>query len=211
MKKLTILLTMAAALISAQAQQTNLMPIITTGTTTNTAFTSAYIWITGAGITNQPYTASNPMYLTIGDTFPVAFNKVNSNEQWLAAGIASNTAAIAANTNTVQVQQFSNSVLSSHYFTMFQSNYFVFNSPWVGSAGSSNYLGSFSQLESWSIITPYVGSVGTSLGTNAIENLYGSTNAGSSWFLIATSPINPATKKLFVPTYANEIYCLERK
>ena len=178
MKKLNLFLVSAFFVLHSTfcvGQQTNLMPILLTGTVTNVSLSSAYISIYGAGITNQPYTASNGLYYVIGDPFPVAFAKVNSNEQFLAS-------QIAANTNTVSVLNFTNSVLSSHYFTLFVSNNFVFT--------GSNYLGSFPQLQSWQFGYPTAGPGGLTPNTNSIENLYGSTNSGSTWFLITNATPN---------------------
>lgn len=93
-----------------------------------------------------------------------------------------NGATGAAGTNTITAYNFTNAVFSSHYFTLYSSNYFVFT--------GSNNLGTFSQLQSWTLSTPTIGQVGTSPGTNAIENLFGSTNGGTSWFNISNSPCN---------------------
>lgn len=85
--------------------------------------------------------------------------------------------SILANPPTYGVSVSStNLVLASKYLTLLNSNNFVFT--------GSNYLGSFPNLASWTINPPNVGGGGLSLPTNAIENLYGSTNGGTSWFII---------------------------
>ncbi len=236
MKKTNVVLVSVFALLaSALAQQTNLIPIVMTGTHTNISISSAYITIPGASITNQPYTASNPMYLQIGDTIPVAFNKVNSNEQWLASqigigptnavigtnyvyywsglrpttytptnmtdttlamgstfgivgilawdtnniyiGVRSNqwtSVPLAPNTNTIQVQQFSNSVLSSQLYTLLSTNPIVFT--------GSNYIGTFPQLYYCDLKVPQIYGGATDPGTPLQEAIYFSTNGGSSWY-----------------------------
>ena len=169
MKKLNLFLASITLLLAtlASAQQTNLMPIILTGTTTNITSSSAYISIYGAGITNQPYTQSNPMYLTIGDTIPVAFAKVNSNEQFLAS-------EIAANTNTVTAINFSNLVLSSQQFVLWNTNPIVFN--------GSNFIGTFPMLYSYNLTVPQISSGPMDPGTPLNEAVMFSTNGGASWY-----------------------------
>ena len=84
----------------------------------------------------------------------------------------------APGTNMVTAYNLTNAVLSSRFYTLLSSNYFVFT--------GSNDLGTFPQLQSAKITTPMIGAVGLSPGSNAVENLFGTTNGGASWFGISS-------------------------
>ena len=90
-----------------------------------------------------------------------------------------NGATGPAGTNTVTVQTFTNSVLSSQQTTLLATNPFVFS--------GSNYLGSFSQMYAYSLNVPTVGGSGLTPGQPLNETMMVSTNAGSTWFAITNN------------------------
>ena len=109
--------------------------------------------------------------------------------QWPATGGGTNGingTNGAPGTNMVTAYNLTNAVLSSRFYTLLSSNYFVFN--------GSNDLGTFPQLQSASLTVPNVGGGGLSPGTNSglspgtniNETLMGTTNGGTSWFSITT-------------------------
>ena len=138
----------------------------------NANFANAVRYVLGGG-TNTTYV----FYNTTNAAGVCTTNAAGLNV--VAVGIGTNTTFL---TNTVSVLNFSNSVLSSHFFTLLESNYFVFT--------GSNYLGSFPQLQSWYLLGGTAGGGGTTPQTNSIENLFGSTNGGTGWFQITNATPN---------------------
>ena len=81
---------------------------------------------------------------------------------------------------------FTNSVLSSKQYVMLNTNPLAFNIGSIGGGYASNYVGSFSNLYSYNLVTPSLGASGLSPGTNLNEVLTVSTNGGASWFTPTT-------------------------
>ncbi|HXI73443.1 MAG TPA: hypothetical protein VNN22_24130 [Verrucomicrobiae bacterium] len=181
MKIKILILSSLVVLAGRLAAQTNLQFVDTTTLTTNVNTSTGLMTITNV-CTNAVYTVVRSNNVIVGDTLFDAFTKFNLDFIFVESQIASNSALIAANTNTITAYNLSNAVLSSKYFTLFSSNNFVFT--------GSNYLGSFPQLQSWNLIPPTIPGVGLTPGGVSVENLILSTNGGASWFTNTTGILN---------------------
>ena len=105
-----------------------------------------------------------------GDTLPVAFTKLNYNNAYFAAALASNTAAI------VNLASVTNLVYQSHLYPLLATNPFTFT--------GSNYIGQFTNViifNSGGIVSGSGG--GLSPGTTLITTNVMSTNGGTTWQL----------------------------
>lgn len=110
------------------------------------------------------------------DTFAMAWNKLNANDNWLSGQIASAITSINALTNPPALP--TNIVQSSFANVLTNINPLTFT--------GSNYIGHFSQLFSFQLVTPEIGGGGSVPPTNQFEQVVVSYN-GSTWWALTNA------------------------